>query len=257
MRIAAIQYINALPLIFGLKRDPSVELVLDTPSGCYNRLIQRSVDLALIPLIGTQTNSNIRALKGLGIAARNRTESVFVFARKPLDKIQTVTTDHGSLSSVMLLKIILQEKYRNTPLFRSESIDNIYEVLRREDAVLIIGNDAILAETTDYDHYDLATEWYSMTRLPFVFAVWASNGELDKHVKNLLTQSYKQSLEHPDELYANAQELLPVDIDFLKRYYNVNLHFQLTKKDYEGILKFLMLSAELRLLDKVRKDIWL
>lgn len=256
MRIAAIQYINALPLTFGLKTDPSVELILDTPSGCYDRLVRRSVDLALIPLIGTQTNPNIRALKGLGIAARNRTESVLVFAKKPLDKIQTVTTDRGSLSSVMLLKIILREKYRNSPFFHSEQIDNIHEVLRRHDAVLVIGNDAILAETTNYDHYDLATEWYSLTRLPFVFAVWAAFGDVDRKVKSLLKQSYNQSLAEPEKLYANAQELLPVDIDFLKRYYNVNLHFQLTKKDYEGILKFLMLSAELRLLDKARKDIW-
>jgi len=256
MRIAAIRYINALPLIYGLRGNPSVELLIDTPSGCYRRLIAGEVDFALIPIVGLQTHPGLRAVKGLGVAAATRTESVFVLTTKPLDKIQTVTADAGSLTSVMLFKIILQEKYRNRAAFQSEPIQNIHEVLRHSDAALLIGDDAILAEKTDYDHYDLATEWYSIYRLPFVFALWASLGEISRSEKSMLSDSYQMATQNWESIYAEAMRMLPVDSRFIKRYYNENLHYQLSKKDYEGILKFLAMSANLGLLESVRKDIW-
>lgn len=256
MRIAAIRYINALPLIYGLRGDPSVELLIDTPSGCYRRLIHGEVDLGLIPIVGLQTHPGIRAVKGVGIAAATRTESVFVLTTKPLDRIQTVTADAGSLTSVMLLKIILQEKYRNQAEFRSEPIQNIHEVLRHSDAALLIGDEAILAEKTDYDHYDLATEWYSIYRLPFVFAIWASLRVISTDERAILSASYQKATQNWQNIYSEAMRMLPVDRTFVKRYYNENLHYQLSKKDYEGILKFLTLSANLGLLESVRKDIW-
>lgn len=256
MRIAAIRYINALPLIYGLRGNPSVELLMDTPSGCNGRLIRGEVDLGLIPIVGLQTHPGLRAVKGLGVAAGTRTESVFVLTRKPLDRIRTVTADAGSLTSVMLLKIILQEKYKNRADFTSQPIKNIHEVLRHSDAALLIGDDAILAEETDYDHYDLATEWYSIYRLPFVFALWASAREISSDEKAILSASYQKATQNWDNIYAEATRTLPVDSTFVKRYYNENLHYQLSKKDYEGILKFLTLSANLGLLESVRKDIW-
>src|SRR3990172_493160 len=127
MRIAAIQYINALPLIYGLQQDPAVDLSLDVPSGCYQKLISREVEVALIPVFGTQTDTSIRAVKGLGIAAANRTESVILFSRKPLDRIQTVLTDAASLTSIVLLQIILKEKYACDAKLRPGPIHHIHQ----------------------------------------------------------------------------------------------------------------------------------
>jgi chorismate dehydratase len=257
MRVAAIHYINSLPLVSGLQKNPAVTLHLDTPAVCYQKLVRQEVDVALIPIWGTQMNSYIRAIKGLGIAATNRTESVYLFSKKPLDKVRTVTTDPGSMTSVMLLRIILREKYENSPELTSGETSNIHEALRHADAALIIGDDAILAEKTDYDHYDLATEWYSIARLPFVFAVWASNRALTPPEIQLLHDSYKQATDNWSDIYNEAQLMLNVSGDFLKRYYNVNLHYHLTRPDYEGLLKFLGFAAQFQFIDKARKDIWI
>lgn len=257
MRVAAIRYINALPLIYGLRTDPSVELSLDAPSICYRMLVEGQVDVALIPVFGTQTHSEIRAVKGLGIAALNRTASVYLFATKPLDRIESVVTDPGSISSATLVRIILRGKYNNTPRFESGIVSNIHEALRSHDAALIIGDDAILTEKTDYDHYDLATEWYSMTQLPFVFAVWAANRPLTDAEKEALRNSYIAGSQNMEAIIAEAGRQLSVRDDFLKKYYNVHLHYQLSRSDYEGLLKFLTLAAEYQLVEKVRKDIWM
>lgn len=257
MRVAGIRYINALPLIYGLRTDPSVRLVLEAPSVCYRKLIEGEVDVALIPVFGTQTNPEIRAVKGLGIAALNRTTSVYLFATKPLDRVESVVTDPGSISSAMLVRIILRGKYNNNPRFEPGSVSNVHDALRMYDAALIIGDDAIVTEKTDYDHYDLATEWHSMTRLPFIFAVWAARRTLSEAERDCLKNSYLAGAKNMAEVVQEAGRQVPVSGDFLEKYYNEHLHYLLSRTDYEGLLKFLSLAAEYGFVERVRKDIWM
>jgi chorismate dehydratase len=257
MRVAAVRYINALPLIYGLENQPEVELLFETPSACYQMLIQGEADVGLIPVIGTQFDSSLRAIKGLGIASQGRSESVYLFAKKPLDRVETIATDPASLTSVVLLKIVMKQKYGNSPQFRPFASRSIHDVLRDQDAALVIGDEAILADKSDYDHYDLAAEWYSLTQLPFVFAFWAANKSLSESELQILQEPYHLASQNWGDLYRKAQQTLPVGMDFLKRYYNVNLRFRFISSDYEGMFKFFSLAAEDHLIDQVREDIWL
>ena len=257
MRIAAIRYINTLPLIYGMDSHPDLKLTFDTPSRCYRMLMDDEVDVALVPILGTQMNSSVRAIKGLGIATTNRTESVYLFSTKPLDRIKTVWSDPSSLTSVLLSKIILHEKYGNRPDFLTGSADNIHEILRLFDAAVIIGDEAILADKSDYDHYDLATEWYSITGFPFIFAVWASKTSLSTEEREIFHTAFQQASENWESIYAQAARMLAVDLPFLKRYYNKNLRYHLVRSDYEGLLRFLTMASDFGHLEKVRKDIWM
>lgn len=147
-------------------------------------------------------------------------------------------------------------KYGNDPTFHSASVENIYEILREHDALLVIGDQAILTEKTDFDHYDLATEWHSLTRLPFVFAFWATNRRLTEQETKWLSDAYEQAEQNWEQIYGTAREVLCVDPLFLKRYYNVDLHYRLSRSDYEGLIRFFSLARDLRLIEKMRKDIW-
>lgn len=257
MRIAAVRYINALPLLYGLENRVEVDLSYETPAECFRKLVQGHVDLGLIPVIGTQTSSVIRCVKGLGIASSGPCESVYLFARKPLDQVRSVATDEGSLTSVTLLKILFRKKYHNTPEFQSVSVRNLHEILRGFDAALVIGDEAILTEKSDYDHYDLSTEWYALTGLAFVFAVWGANRTLSNEEQLLLHQAYTEANENWEDVFEKAQALLAVDQEFLKRYYNRNLRYRLVRSDYEGLLKFFSFALELGLIDRIRKEIWM
>ncbi len=257
MRIAAVRYINALPLLYGLSKNKSLDVSYHTPAVCYQRLTTGEADVGLIPIIGTQHSDSIRALKGLGIAAAQKSESVLLFAKKPLDRLERVLTDRGSMTSVMLLKIILRARYGVNPQFTSGSTEDLYAALRENDAALVIGDAAILAEKTDFDHYDLATEWYSLTRLPFVFAIWGCSRPLTDAEKQILNATLQDASQNWDDVYRKARETLDVEHDFLERYYNVNLHYRLTRGDYEGILKYFEYASQFQFLPRIRKDIWL
>jgi chorismate dehydratase len=259
MRIAAIRYINALPLIFGLRKQSSIDLRMDTPSGCLTQLLNGTVDIALIPVFGTQLYPDLFAVPRVGIAAAQRTESVFVFARKPLSQLQSILVDPGSLTSVTLCKIILSKQYGIHPTFSSGIRPDGVLLPDSYDAALIIGDEAILSRKAPPPGqvYDLATEWHSMTGLPFIFAVWAALRKLSSAEQEILTASLEEGLANQSKILDEAEKMLPVDRDFLKRYYNHDLHYQLTPSDYKGLAAYLTLAADLKIVEKVRKEIWM
>jgi chorismate dehydratase len=257
MRVAAIHYLNSLPLIHGLQHNPDIELLLDHPSACFKHLISREVDVALIPVFGTQLHEQLRAIRGIGIAAEKQTESVFLYSFKPLDQIETVSVDPASLTSLNLLKIILREKYGNEPRFIMSDSHDLAASLRKYDAALLIGDDAILSGVPGCNRKDLASEWYDFTGLSFIFAVWASIRSLTTAEQEIFTSSLVHGLEAIDTIIERAKTMISVDSEFLKRYYNLDLHYQLTPNDYQGLSKYLALAADLKLVKNIRTDIWM
>jgi chorismate dehydratase len=257
MRIAAIRYINTLPLIFGLQNRQDHTLIFDTPSACFRKLIANEVDVALIPVWGTQMHPEVRAIPNLGIAANTQTESVFVYSKKPLNKIQTVAVDPASLTSINLLKIILHVQYQNQPHFVTSNASEIQDRLKSCDAALVIGDAAITTNLPEFDRWDLAAEWHAMTKLSFIFAVWASLRRLTSAEMEVFRESYMDAQASPEMVINQAFELLRVDREFVKRYYNLDLHYQLTPNDYQGLSRYLALAADLKFLDNIRTDIWM
>ena len=54
IKIAAVSYLNTIPFIYGLKQSKlmrNVDLQLDYPSLCADKLITGDVDLALVPVV--------------------------------------------------------------------------------------------------------------------------------------------------------------------------------------------------------------
>jgi predicted solute-binding protein len=257
MRVAAIRYLNTLPLIYGLQRNPDHELILESPSSCFNLLITKEVDVALIPVFGTQINSSVQAVRGIGIAAEKKTESVLLYSFKQINEIKKIAIDPASLTSVNLLKIILRKKYRTNPEFVTLEEKDLAEALHKFDAVLIIGDAAILGNVEDVKKWDLATEWNDFTGLGFIFAVWGALRPLISAEQEVFRQSLVDGLNSMDQIVQEGQKKISVDIDFLKRYYNHDLHYQLTPNDYQGFSKYLALAADLKLMKNIRTDIWM
>jgi chorismate dehydratase len=257
MRVAAIQYLNTLPLIHGLQRNRDHELILETPSSCFRRLIRNEVDVALIPIFGTQMHQEVRAIRGIGIAAEKQTESVLLYSFKTISEIKTIAVDPASLTSVNLLKIILRKKYGTDPEFLTLKETDLVKALKEFDAVLIIGDGAILSNVQNANRWDLAAEWNGYTGHGFIFAVWGALRPLEFAEQEVFRQSLVDGLNSIEQIIQEGQKIVSVDIEFLKRYYNHDLHYQLTPNDYQGFSKYLALAADLKLMKNIRTDIWM
>ena len=51
IRLGAVEYLNARPLVYGLERDPRFTIRYDIPSQCARLLHEDAIDLGLIPSI--------------------------------------------------------------------------------------------------------------------------------------------------------------------------------------------------------------
>ena len=65
VRLGAVGYLNARPLVFGLDRSPRFDLRYDLPSECARLLHAGDIDLGLIP--------SIEYLRGEAVPALSRT----------------------------------------------------------------------------------------------------------------------------------------------------------------------------------------
>ena len=106
-----------------------------------------------------------------------------MFSRVPIPEIRRIGLDTSSRTSVALLKILLAEKYRISPVFATcrPTVNPKTALQDRQDppfdAVLLIGDPALRhAGSTEYS-IDLGEVWYKFTGLPFVYACWVARTE--------------------------------------------------------------------------------
>jgi chorismate dehydratase len=174
IRLGAVGYLNARPLVHGLSEDPRFSLRFDVPSTCARLLHEGAIDLGMIPAIEFFTRPDYAIVPGASIASEGAVASVAVYTDRPTEEIRSIAVDSSSRTSVALLKVLCAERFSIRPTFTTFAPD-LKTMLSACDAALIIGD---LALFTDHEadglrKIDLGEEWTSMTGLPFVWAFWA------------------------------------------------------------------------------------
>lgn len=166
IRIAAVRYLNARPLWEALREDPQLELTLDVPRRCAERLRRGEADVALVPAVELLRDPRLRPLGRSGVAADGAVESVLLLAPCGLDRLEAVVEDPASRTSNALARVLLRERHGLQVPFVAGGAGP------RTGRVLI--GDAALRAPAAAVRLDLAAEWKGWTGLPFVFARWAT-----------------------------------------------------------------------------------
>ncbi len=180
IKISVVSYINSLPFIYGLENSDiinNIDLQKDIPSDCAKKLIDKKVDIGLIPVAALPKIEQYEIISDFCIGAENKVDSVFLFSNVDLKFIDTILLDYQSNTSNNLTKILakffwdISPKWKNT---KSEYISRI----KNNTAGVVIGDRAFDLKNKYKFVYDLSQEWYKFTKLPFVFALWVSNKSL-------------------------------------------------------------------------------
>src|SRR5580765_5210117 len=140
VRLGAVGYLNARPLVYGLEQDPRFQVRYDLPSECARLLHAREIDVGLIP--------SIEYLRGPGsygivydaaVTSKGAVKSVALYTRREPRDIRTVAMDSSSRTSVALVTILLRNMHALTiePVAMAPDLD---AMLERADAALIIGD---------------------------------------------------------------------------------------------------------------------
>jgi chorismate dehydratase len=176
IRLGAVDYLNARPLVYGLElRTDLFSLRFDVPSKCAALLHAGSIDVGMIPSIEyVRGSAPYVIVDGMGIVSDGPVASVALFSTGPIDRIRSIALDTSSRASAGLLRVLCREAFGLDPELVPMPPD-IDAMVARCDAALLIGDPALYLDhvARGLTKTDLGESWTQLTGLPFVWAFWA------------------------------------------------------------------------------------
>lgn len=247
VKISCVSYLNSLPFLFGIRNHPvrtEIELSLDHPAQCAQKLINGTVQIGLVPVASIASVPDAREITSWCIGAEGPVRSVALFSQVPLSKVETILLDFQSVTSNLLVRILAAKFWKISPLFLPATEDYQKRILGPAAGV-IIGDRALHSIDIYPYRYDLAGEWKKFTGLPFVFARWVSSGELDPGFVSRFDEALQLGVNHIDSL---LKEHVGGDLDkeTVRTYLTQNLDYRFDENKKLGMEKFLSLAAAFR-----------
>ena len=250
VRLGAVSYLNARPLVYGLETDARFDVRYDIPSECARLLHAHQTDLGLIPSIEYLRGPGSYAIvPGPAITSNGPVASVAIYTRREARDIRTIAMDTSSRSSVALAAIVLRRFFRVSaePVPMAPDLDTM---LRSADAALIIGDRALFLDhaSAAVRKLDLGEIWTRETGLPFVYACWTGWPQaVTEEGVDALLRARDEGVAHADDV---AKAFFPGDPArqiAASRYLRDNIRYVLGDDELEGLRTFYKYAAELGL----------
>jgi len=258
VRLGAVGYLNARPLVYGLDAVPRFDVRYDVPSECARLLHEGTIDVGLIPSIEYLRGGPYRIVPDLAIASRGPVASVALYTTKPMAEVRSIAMDTSSRTSVALVGVLCARLFKIQPAFDARGPD-LSDMLARCDAALIIGDNALLLDheksevqksevrslKSEVEKIDLGDAWTTMTGLPFVYAFWAGRPDvLTAGDVDALRKARDAGVDQPDAI---AREYFPASPSHQAvgaRYLRDNIKYYLGEEERAGLEAFYRYAAE-------------
>ncbi|WP_419698409.1 menaquinone biosynthetic enzyme MqnA/MqnD family protein [Mucilaginibacter sp. NFX135] len=238
IRISAVSYTNTKPFIYGIQHSgilDKIELSLDMPSDCAQKLIDDVVDIGLIPVAATLNLPHWEIVSEYCIGAVGAVNSVFIFSNCDVKDIKYLQLDPQSRSSNNLARVLLKNYWNISPELIKDATD--YSESQEINTAFVQIGDRTFGKKEKYKYaYDLAEEWQNFTGLPFMFAGWIANKHIPQDFMDEFNAALKYGLEHRQELFKE----LPMRDDFdIQDYLMHKIDFDLTDEKKKALYMFL------------------
>ena len=240
-KLSLVSYLNTIPFSYGLKQyelDKKLDISLDTPSVCAEKLLSKKVNIGLVPIVVLKELEDAQIISDYCIGANGVVDTVCLFSDVPFDEIEGALLDYQSRTSVELLKILLKEYWRVSPKL-IESNENYETQISGKIAGLIIGDRAFHFQDKFKYTYDLSDIWKKMTGLPFVFACWIANKKLDKDFKKEFNNALKFGVENIEKSIKSSAAHIYSHCKNPEDYLNNKISYLLDEDKRKGMELFL------------------
>ncbi|MFD9816753.1 menaquinone biosynthetic enzyme MqnA/MqnD family protein [Streptomyces sp. NPDC059080] len=253
-RVGHIQFLNCLPLYWGLARTGTLldlELTKDTPEKLSEQLVRGELDIAPVTLVEfLRAADDLVAFPDLAVGCDGPVMSCVIVSQKPLDQLDGARVALGSTSrtSVRLAQLLLAERIGVRPDYFTCPPD-LGLMMQEADAAVLIGDAALRANLHDGPRlglqvHDLGEMWKEWTGLPFVFAVWATRRDylarepqVVEKVHEAFLASRDVSLEEVTKVAEQAARWESFDEAVLEKYFTT-LDFRFGPDQLRGVTEF-------------------
>lgn len=255
VRLGAVNYLNARPLVYGLERRQDLFSVrFDAPSLCATLLHEGSIDVGMIPTIEYNRGAEeYRIVPGMAIISDGPVASVALFTKVPLKSIRTVAADTSSRTSNGLLRVLCAERFGISPEFTQRPPDPD-AMFSSYDAALIIGDPALYLDPAarGVEKIDLGEQWTTMTGLPFVWAFWAGRPDvLSRLHLEALTEARDEGVSNSDAI---ADDYCGPERSALGRVYlRDNIYYTLGGREIAGLGRYYELAERHGVIERRRE----
>jgi chorismate dehydratase len=265
VRLGAVEYLNARPLVYGLADSPRFSLRFDLPSRCADLLHAGAVDLGLIPSIefarGAEGGNSYAIVPDLAIASDGPVTSVAIYTTRSIEDVRSIALDTSSRTSVALVRVLCGRVFGIAPALEGRGPD-LGDMLLSSDAALIIGDNALLQDAGEIprsdgtlvtvEKIDLGEVWARTTGLPFVYAFWAGRpGCLAAGDVEELQRVRDRGIEHPEDIarayFPDSASRQAVGADYLRD----NIKYSLGARERAGLEAFYRYAEEAGVIGRV------
>lgn len=237
MKLGAVSYLNALPLIRYLD-EPVVTAV---PSRLAGLLREGALDIALLPVFALFEDKSLRALPEAGlIGSSGAVGSVTLFYKEHLDhprNASSISFTPDSVTSVALTKIVFNEFFKKDWRTLQQAGPD------QADVRLEIGDKALFFSEPGYRACDLGEIWQKETGLPFIYACWIARGDVSREWVKKLAKARDRGLQNRAQIVAeNGGD--PKLLDYLTK----NIQYEMVPQSLAGLELFQSLCRKTGLL---------
>ncbi|WP_035858332.1 menaquinone biosynthetic enzyme MqnA/MqnD family protein [Cryptosporangium arvum] len=257
-RVGHIQFLNCLPIYYGLVRTGAlldVDLTKDTPDNLNDALVRGDLDIGPISLVEYLRNADqLLLLPDIAVGSDGPVLSVNVVSQRPLGELDGRRVALGSTSrtSVLLARMLLAERYGVRPDYYVCPPD-LGVMMQEAEAGVLIGDAALRAlyegPAMGLTVTDLGAAWREWSGLPMVFAVWAVRRDFAerhpgqvKDVHDAFLRSRDLCLTQIDDVAADAARWEVFDAATLANYFRT-LDFSLGARQVQGLSAFAAKAA--------------
>jgi chorismate dehydratase len=251
IRLGAVGYLNARPLVYRLERSPNFSLRFDIPAKCADLLHRGEIDVGLIPSIEYLRGGPLAIVPGIAIASKGAVTSVMLYTTKPMGKVTSIALDTSSRTSVALVRVLCAKLFKIAPSFEPLG-PNLESMLAAHDAALIIGDPALFQplptsqRLPSVEVIDLGETWFQLTGLPFVYAFWAGRPDAltEARVKEL-QETRDRGLANVESVAREYLSDAPERQALGARYLRENIKYYLGDEENAGLELFYRYSADI------------
>lgn len=238
-RIGAVAYLNARPLCHGLGR----AVRYGHPVVIAEQLRNHELDVANVPIMECLENPGYDLVDGIGVCSRGPVYSVVLSHKVPLGEIKSIALDSASKTSAALIRVLASKMLRQTIEFLPSEAPS--------DAHLWIGDQSMAYRKAhpEEDYLDLGAAWQQLTKLPFVFALWAMHPRPDgARIADRLRAKAALGMAARAEIAKTPEEY---------NYLTKNVRFELGDEEKRGIACFAEYLLEYGLIQSPPKLNWI